>query len=64
MKTNKLAINGGPKTVEKLGPFPTKIGKDELLEVLDLWQYSGETMAKIKALIEQDNGIKDPHLFR
>lgn len=64
MKTNKLAINGGPKTVDKLGPFPTKIGKDELLEVLDLWQYSGETIAKIRNLIEQDKGIKGPHLFR
>jgi hypothetical protein len=37
MTTNtmkKLAIDGGPKAAEKLGPFPTKIGKNELLEFM------------------------------
>ena len=60
----KLAINGGPKAVHSLGAFPTKIGKDELFEVLDLWQFSKGNMEKIKALIEEDDDIKGPHLFR
>ena len=33
MGTDRLAIEGGGKASENLGPFPTKIGKDELLEV-------------------------------
>jgi hypothetical protein len=27
--TSKLALEGGPKAVGMLGPFPTKIGKEE-----------------------------------
>ena len=60
----KLAIDGGSKAAGDLGPFPTKIGKDELLEVLDLWQFSDGNMAKIKAIIQEDGEIKGPHLFR
>jgi 8-amino-3,8-dideoxy-alpha-D-manno-octulosonate transaminase len=63
-KMKKLAIDGGPKAAENLGPFPTKIGKDELLEVLDLWQFSDGNMDKIKSIIEADKSIKGPHLFR
>ena len=51
----KLAIDGGPKAAGNLGPFPTKIGKDELLEVLDLWQFSGGNMEKIKAIIGEEH---------
>ena len=29
--TDKLAIHGGSKAVPRLGSFPTKIGKEELL---------------------------------
>lgn len=64
MNTAKLAINGGAKAVEKIGPFPTKIGKDELLEVLDLWQFSPENKAEIRRLIESETNLKGPHLFR
>ena len=35
MNSEKLAIEGGNKAAGKLGPFPTKIGKDELIEVLN-----------------------------
>ena len=59
-----LAIEGGAKAAGNIGPFPTKIGKDELLEVLDLWQFSEGHMEKIKEIIEKDEGIKGPHLFR
>ncbi|KKT07623.1 MAG: Glutamine-scyllo-inositol transaminase [Parcubacteria group bacterium GW2011_GWA2_43_17] len=64
MAGQKLAIEGGSKAVDKLGPFPTKIGRDELLEVLDLWQMSPENTSKIKAIIEGEKNLKGPHLFR
>ncbi|MFI4911931.1 MAG: DegT/DnrJ/EryC1/StrS family aminotransferase [Sedimentisphaeraceae bacterium JB056] len=60
----KLAIEGGEKAADKLGPFPTKIGKDELLEVLDLWQFSEDNMQKIQDIITADDEVKGPHLFR
>lgn len=60
----KLAIDGGAKAVSSIGPLPTKIGKEELLEVLDLWQMSDENTAKIKAIIESERNLKGPHLFR
>ena len=64
MGTEKLAINGGSKAVGQLGPFPTKIGRDELLEVLDLWQFSPENETKIKQIIESETNLRGPHLFR
>ncbi|MBN1436570.1 MAG: DegT/DnrJ/EryC1/StrS family aminotransferase [Sedimentisphaerales bacterium] len=60
----ELAINGGPKAAGDLGPFPTKIGKKELLELLDLWEMSPETTARIKELIDAETDFKGPHLFR
>ena len=60
----KLAIDGGPKAVAKLGPFPTKIGAQELLEILDMWEFSSESRAKIKKIIESETNLKGPHLFR
>jgi len=64
MSSRSIAINGSPKGVEKLGPYPTKIGKDEFLELLDLWQMSEETTDKIKKLIEEEEDVIGPHLFR
>lgn len=64
MGKEKLAIEGGGKAVGELGPFPTKIGADELLEVLDMWEFSAENATKIKQIIESDGNIKGPHLFR
>ena len=60
----KLAIEGGVKAADNLGPFPTKIGKDELLEVLDLWQLSEGNMEHIRTIINADKNVKGPHLFR
>ncbi|OHB59729.1 MAG: hypothetical protein A2Y12_14790 [Planctomycetes bacterium GWF2_42_9] len=60
----KLAIDGGAKAVNTIGPFPSKIGKEELLEVLDLWQMSPENTLKIRSIIENENNFKGPHLFR
>jgi dTDP-4-amino-4,6-dideoxygalactose transaminase len=52
------------KAVPQLGPYPTKIGKEELLEVLDLWQFSPETTRQMKELIEAERNLQGPHLFR
>lgn len=60
----KLAIEGGKKAVEKLGPLPTKIGKEELLEIIDMWEFSPQTQAKIRELIQKEANVKGPHLFR
>jgi dTDP-4-amino-4,6-dideoxygalactose transaminase len=62
--TTKLALEGGPKAVGMLGPLPTKIGKDELLEVLSMWEMSPVTQAQIRSLIEKEAAVKGPHLFR
>lgn len=62
--TEKLAIEGGPKAAGRLGPFPTKIGKEELLEILDMWKFSPENEARLKKIIEEEPNLHGPHLFR
>jgi dTDP-4-amino-4,6-dideoxygalactose transaminase len=52
------------KAVPQLGPYPSKIGKEELLEVLDLWQFSPETKRQIEKLVEAERNLQGPHLFR
>lgn len=64
MNEEKLAVEGGARAVCELGPFPTKIGADELLEILDMWEFRPENAAKIKQIIESESNLKGPHLFR
>jgi len=64
MRQSKLAIDGGAKAVEQLGPYPTKIGKEELLEVLDLWEFSQGNKQAIAKIIAGDANLNGPHLFR
>ena len=64
MNEEKLAIEGGARAVCELGLFPTKIGADELLEILDMWEFRPENAAKIKQIIESESNLKGPHLFR
>ncbi len=64
MSAEKLAIDGGPRAVSELGPFPTKIGAEELLEIVDMWEFSPESRAKIRQLIESEANLRGPHLFR
>jgi 8-amino-3,8-dideoxy-alpha-D-manno-octulosonate transaminase len=52
------------KAVPSLGPYPSKIGVDELLELLDLWQFTPETQRQITTLIQADRQFQGPHLFR
>ena len=40
-----LASQGGPKAVPKLGPFPSKLGREELWELIDLWEFSAVRFA-------------------
>ncbi|MDI6774608.1 MAG: DegT/DnrJ/EryC1/StrS family aminotransferase [Verrucomicrobiota bacterium] len=62
---SKLAIEGGEKAVRKLGPYTSKIHKEELEEVLDLWEYPAGVKNKLVAIIEKNAGrINGPHLFR
>jgi 8-amino-3,8-dideoxy-alpha-D-manno-octulosonate transaminase len=61
----KLAIENGPKAVKSIGPYTSKIHTEELLEVMDLWQYPAGLQAQLAALIERHGkGISGPHLFR
>ena len=64
MRAGKLAVDGGAKAVPELGPFPTKIGGEELLEILDMWEFSPENRAKIRQIIKSEANLKGPHLFR
>lgn len=52
------------KAVSCLGPYPSKIGEDELLEVLDLWQYTPHIKQQIVDLVKADKNLQGPHLFR
>ena len=52
------------KAVPRLGPYPTKIGSEELLELLDLWQFTPETKRQITELVKADRQLQGPHLFR
>lgn len=64
MVTEELAIDGGPKAAGGIGPFPAKIGKEELMEILDTWEFGPESRAKLKEIIERETNLSGPHLFR
>lgn len=63
MKKDSAVIEGA-MAVPKLGPFPTKIGFEELWEVLDMWELSPGTKDKLKEILAGDANIQGPHLFR
>ncbi len=52
------------KAVPGLGPYPTKLGREELLELIDLWEFSPKTRTQIERLIGADPHRCGPHLFR
>jgi 8-amino-3,8-dideoxy-alpha-D-manno-octulosonate transaminase len=61
----KLAIDGGSKAVTaNPAAGPTKIGADELLELIDLWDFAPGTKEKLREIIRKDTGVRGPHLFR
>jgi len=53
-----LAINGGPKAVESYDAqesrFGMLVGNDEFMALADLWGYSDEAKAQIRAIIEKE----------
>jgi len=64
MKKESSVIEGTTKAVPKLGPFPTKIGREELWEIIDMWDFSPGNKEKIKAVLASDANLQGPHLFR
>ena len=40
-----------------------KAGREELMEIVDLWGYSPEAQAQIQAILESESP-PPPHLFR
>jgi 8-amino-3,8-dideoxy-alpha-D-manno-octulosonate transaminase len=58
MKTSEMAVPA-------LGPYTSKIHKEELMEVLDLWTFAPGVKKKVSALIEKHaDELEGPHLFR
>jgi dTDP-4-amino-4,6-dideoxygalactose transaminase len=64
VKKESSVIEGPTKAVPKLGPYPTKIGREELWEIIDMWDFSPGNKEKIQALLDSDAHIQGPHLFR
>jgi len=64
MSDEKLAVEGGPKAVAQLGPYPTKIGRDELWQIIDMWDFSQGVKDKLRQIIFSDSDVRGPHLFR
>jgi 8-amino-3,8-dideoxy-alpha-D-manno-octulosonate transaminase len=61
---DKLAVDGGPRAVEKLGPYPPKIGREELWEILELWEFSPEGRARLRDVLDAEPDLRGPHMFR
>jgi len=64
LSTEKLAVDGGEKAVGELGPYPPKIGRDELWEIIDMWDFSDRNKEKLREIIFADPDVRGPHLFR
>lgn len=59
-----LALNGGAKAAGNLGPFPAKIGREELAEILGMWEFSPANRKKLRAILASEKNLRGPHLFR
>ena len=58
-------VNRTSDTKIILGPYATKIHQEELIELLDLWQFAPGIREKINELIHTGaDELKGPHLFR
>lgn len=64
MKDASLAINGGPRAVPPLRPAPSKLGREELAELIDLWEFSPANRRKIMDALSAEKDLRGPHLFR
>ena len=43
---------------------PSKLGREELEELIDLWEMSPEGRRKIRAVLAREKSLRGPHLFR
>lgn len=58
-------LTADTETKITLGPYATKIHQEELIELLDLWEFAPGIKEKIVGLIhDQADELKGPHLFR
>ena len=64
MSEERPAVDGGEKAVPKLGPFPAKIGREELWALIDMWEMSPEGKARIRETLEAEADVRGPHMFR
>ena len=64
LEENRLAIAGGDKAIPALGPFPSKIGRDELWEILEMWEFTPENRARLREILDSQEELQGPHLFR
>lgn len=64
MASQKLAIEGGSKAVSSLSKLPSKLGKEELFSLIDLWVLPEKTKGRIKKILDKEKNIEGPHLFR
>ena len=60
----KMDGNACEKAVLQLGPYPTKIGREELCEIVDMWDFSGDEKERLREIILGASQVKGPHLFR
>lgn len=58
-----LASEGGRKAVPKLGPFPSKLGREELWELIDMWDLSPQNKERIRDILESDPNLEVPTYF-
>ncbi len=52
------------KTKLQLRPSPPTIGLEELWEILGMWDMSPEHRSQIREILESDQHLAGPHLFR
>ena len=64
MTEERLAVDGGPKAVSRLGPFPSKIGREELWEILEMWEFTAQNRERLRRILESQPDLRGPHLFR
>jgi 8-amino-3,8-dideoxy-alpha-D-manno-octulosonate transaminase len=64
MKKESSVVEGTTKVIPKLGPFAPKIGREELWESIDMWDFSPGNKEKIKSILDRETNLQGPHLFR
>ncbi|NIA07063.1 MAG: aminotransferase class I/II-fold pyridoxal phosphate-dependent enzyme [Actinobacteria bacterium] len=64
MGQDSLAVDDNNKAVPALGPYPTKIGPEELWEIIDMWEFSEGNKERLKEIVTSDPNVRGPHLFR